>query len=101
MKFQSMFLIAILVVQAFVVVEVSSSVSDAEKSVSQQGAEGNIEELMKKHRPPTITMHAEEDAASHQERMCAIALARAVARRAIASLQAHMATKTSAPAMLS
>lgn len=44
-------------------------------------------------------MHAQEDAASHQERKCAIALARAAARRAIASLQGRMATKPSAPAM--
>lgn len=45
-------------------------------------------------------MNAQEDAASHQGRMCAIAHAKLVARDAIACRQELMATKMCAPATL-
>ncbi|KAL8459631.1 hypothetical protein ACS0TY_036104 [Phlomoides rotata] len=53
MKLLSMFLILILFVQAFVVLEVSSA-SDAANSVSQEDAGGDYGGMLKKHYTRTI-----------------------------------------------
>ncbi|CAA3029948.1 Hypothetical predicted protein [Olea europaea subsp. europaea] len=129
MKFSSFFLIAILFLQGFAEALTLNDAPGSPTQVEEPGNLGSllkksphpkISNILRCFIPKShihlntdsnfltnlynntqiAVMNAQEDAASHQERMCAIAHVKLVARDAIACRQELMATKMCVPAML-